>query len=164
VDWMHFAQGRDQWREIVNTVMNLRISWKAGNFLASWVTSSFSGRTLFHGVSQSVSHGSSTQQQVSWNSSLFTCQEAKRGEFQCVMLLIVGSLRLIWQAYIFEYFHRARYTSCDLSTGGELQNENKDEWWAEEQGNVEINCRNSDRLCECLVRRLFNDAVSYDVI
>jgi hypothetical protein len=26
VDWMHFAQGRDQWREIVNTVMNLRIS------------------------------------------------------------------------------------------------------------------------------------------
>jgi hypothetical protein len=25
VDWMHLALGRDQWRHLVNTVMNLRI-------------------------------------------------------------------------------------------------------------------------------------------
>jgi hypothetical protein len=25
VDWMHLAQDRDQWRAVVNTVMNLRI-------------------------------------------------------------------------------------------------------------------------------------------
>jgi len=26
VDWMHLAQNRDQWRALVNTVMNLRVS------------------------------------------------------------------------------------------------------------------------------------------
>jgi hypothetical protein len=26
VDWMHLVQDRDQWRVLVNTVMNLRIS------------------------------------------------------------------------------------------------------------------------------------------
>jgi hypothetical protein len=25
VDWMHVAQGRDYWRAVVNTVMNLRV-------------------------------------------------------------------------------------------------------------------------------------------
>jgi hypothetical protein len=25
VDWIHLAQDRDQWRAVVNTVMNLRI-------------------------------------------------------------------------------------------------------------------------------------------
>jgi hypothetical protein len=32
-DWIHLAQDRDQWRVLVNTVMNLRIPKKAGNFL-----------------------------------------------------------------------------------------------------------------------------------
>jgi len=26
VDWMHLAQDRDQWRDFMNTVMNLQIS------------------------------------------------------------------------------------------------------------------------------------------
>jgi hypothetical protein len=25
MDWMHLAQDRDQWRSVVNTVMNLRV-------------------------------------------------------------------------------------------------------------------------------------------
>jgi hypothetical protein len=25
VDWIHLAQDRDQWRDLVNTVMNLRV-------------------------------------------------------------------------------------------------------------------------------------------
>jgi hypothetical protein len=33
VDWMHLAQDRDQWRVLVNTVMNLQVPLKAGNFL-----------------------------------------------------------------------------------------------------------------------------------
>jgi hypothetical protein len=45
VDWIHLAQVRDLWRAVVNTVMK-----KAGNFLTSWVTVSFSTRTLLHGV------------------------------------------------------------------------------------------------------------------
>jgi hypothetical protein len=35
VDWMHVAQDRDQWRALVNTVVNLRVLQKAGNLLTS---------------------------------------------------------------------------------------------------------------------------------
>jgi hypothetical protein len=35
VDWMYLIQDRDQWRGLVNTVMNLRFPQKAGNFLTS---------------------------------------------------------------------------------------------------------------------------------
>jgi hypothetical protein len=35
VDWMHLAQDRNQWRALVNMTMNLRVAYKAGNFLIS---------------------------------------------------------------------------------------------------------------------------------
>jgi hypothetical protein len=35
VDWMHLAQDRNQWRDVVNTVMNLRVPRKAENILTS---------------------------------------------------------------------------------------------------------------------------------
>jgi hypothetical protein len=35
VDWMHLAQNRDQWRALVNTVMNLWVPQNAENFLSS---------------------------------------------------------------------------------------------------------------------------------
>jgi hypothetical protein len=50
VDWMHLAQDRGQWQALVYTVMNLRVPEKARNFLTSWVTISFSRRTLLPGV------------------------------------------------------------------------------------------------------------------
>jgi hypothetical protein len=47
VDWMHLAQGRDQWRAVVNMVMDLRVSgWKFLDYVSGY---SFS-RTLLHGV------------------------------------------------------------------------------------------------------------------
>jgi hypothetical protein len=38
--WIYLSQPRD-WRSVVNTVMNLRILWGVGNFLAGWGTVSF---------------------------------------------------------------------------------------------------------------------------
>jgi hypothetical protein len=41
VDSIHLAPDRDQWRALVNTVMNLRVSQKAVNFSTSSVAMSF---------------------------------------------------------------------------------------------------------------------------
>jgi hypothetical protein len=35
VDWIHLAQSSDKWRALMNTVMNLRLPRKTGNFLTS---------------------------------------------------------------------------------------------------------------------------------
>jgi hypothetical protein len=41
--------GKDCWRALVNTIMDLRVPYKVGYFLTSWVTIRFS-TTLLHGV------------------------------------------------------------------------------------------------------------------
>jgi hypothetical protein len=55
VDWINLAQDRDQWRTLANTVMKLRLPYKAENSLTSWVTVSLS-RSVLHRFSQSVSY------------------------------------------------------------------------------------------------------------
>jgi len=42
VDWIHLAQDSDQWRALVNTIMNLGALLKAGSLLTSRVAISFS--------------------------------------------------------------------------------------------------------------------------
>jgi hypothetical protein len=51
MDWIDLAQNRDQWKALVNTVMNLRVPYKVGKFLSSCATGGFSRRAQLHGVS-----------------------------------------------------------------------------------------------------------------
>jgi hypothetical protein len=51
VDWINLVQNKFQSRIIVNTVMELLGSIKGREFLKSWVTFSFSRRTVFDGGS-----------------------------------------------------------------------------------------------------------------
>jgi hypothetical protein len=51
MNWIDVAQDRDQWRALVNTVMNVRVPQHVEKFLSSSETGGFSKRTQLHGVS-----------------------------------------------------------------------------------------------------------------
>jgi hypothetical protein len=48
VDWIDLAQDMDQWRALVNTVMNLQVPYNVGKFLSSCTIGSFSRRAQLH--------------------------------------------------------------------------------------------------------------------
>jgi hypothetical protein len=48
VDRIDLVQDRDHWRSLVNTVMNLRVSYNAGKLLSSYTIGGFSRRAQFH--------------------------------------------------------------------------------------------------------------------
>jgi len=50
MNWIDRTQDRGMWRAVVSEIMNLHISLNAGNLLTSYLSVSFSGRTLLHGV------------------------------------------------------------------------------------------------------------------
>jgi hypothetical protein len=51
MDWNDLAEDRDQWRALVNTVMNLPVQQNVGKSLSSCTTDGFSRRAQLHEVS-----------------------------------------------------------------------------------------------------------------
>jgi hypothetical protein len=51
MDWIDLAQDRDQWKALLNTVMNLSGSIKCWEIREGCATGGFSRRTQLHGVS-----------------------------------------------------------------------------------------------------------------
>jgi hypothetical protein len=52
LDCIGLAQDTDGWRAILNAVMDIRVQYRAGNFMNSFKPVSFSRRTLLSGVSK----------------------------------------------------------------------------------------------------------------
>jgi hypothetical protein len=50
IDWIGLAQDRDQWKVLVNTVMNFAVSQNVGKFLSGLPTGCFSRRAQLHAV------------------------------------------------------------------------------------------------------------------
>jgi hypothetical protein len=48
--WIDLAQDRDQWRALVNTIMNLHVPLNVGKFLSNHTSGSFSRRPQLIGV------------------------------------------------------------------------------------------------------------------
>jgi hypothetical protein len=51
MDWIDLAQDRDQWKAVVNTIMNIRVTQNVGEFWSSCTTGGFSRRAQLHEVS-----------------------------------------------------------------------------------------------------------------
>jgi hypothetical protein len=56
MDWIDLALNKGQWRAVVNTVVNLQVSYNVGKFLSGWATDDFSRRVQLHGGGHSHLH------------------------------------------------------------------------------------------------------------
>jgi hypothetical protein len=51
VDWIGLAKDRNNWRALVNSVLNLRVPWNAGKLSSGLTSSDLSSSAQIHRVS-----------------------------------------------------------------------------------------------------------------
>jgi hypothetical protein len=54
MDSIDLAEDRDQWRGLVNTILNLQVPLNVGKFLSNRADGGFSRRTQLYGIRDSV--------------------------------------------------------------------------------------------------------------
>jgi hypothetical protein len=50
MDWIDLARNRDEWRALVNMVMNFQVPQNAGKFMSSCITGGFPRRAQLHKI------------------------------------------------------------------------------------------------------------------
>jgi hypothetical protein len=77
VDWMHLAQDRDQWRTVVNMVMNIRLPSKAVNLLTVLYGVNLLERKIFF-LNQRVTTWHFAATRNKWTSRSAKCAKSQR--------------------------------------------------------------------------------------
>jgi uncharacterized protein (DUF2267 family) len=93
VDWIDMAQDMDQWRALVNTVMNLRVSYNAGKFLGGCTIGGSSSRAQLRKYLTNISATLKTEADNSSETSVSFHRATRRHVSQDIISQVLSQRR-----------------------------------------------------------------------